>query len=900
MLSDSEEDVHLTPPKKIIKNPTKHRAQKFRSEWLRVENLKKWFFDSKSGKIESKFWDLYKVYDSKNPGNATAEKLFNSLMESLTLYCIPKCNVIGFGSDGCNTMMGENNSVASRMKIEFPGIFIMKCVCHSAHLCASEACKRLPRSCEDLARNIFNYLKSSSKRQCEFSQFQTFLNLDPHKILHPSQTRWLSLTAVVDRVIEQWDALRLYFLDTVLVQRLLTALININPMNGQYQITDNELYLGTKVLMHKDNPDILSNNNQRKDFFERCRQFLQTSSLEMKKRYNMADPVLTELFSFKPKNALSLEFRNTKPSLVNLIKLVPCIININDPRIQVIDDEWRRLPISISSLPDDIENMIEPDTFWWSIKKFSIENDTQEFIQLCNFALALLSLPHANADCERIFSSVNCMKTKIRSKLITETISGLLHAKQCIKGGSKSQNNCTNFEPTNAMLSRMTANSLYCKGEESLSDSNVEPTYQVSEMDYDEIVIGARSRVSHPKRKLANTINIGNHRGGSRRSTNNKPAQGVTLMKLKHRDGTTPADKGPQRPEPKSPTSSDNESSIASKTLTHSSTTIGSNNSWDGSEQETKHNHSGPDLTTHYPDNPNHNADIMDVSILRTGKLRYALENLTAELSSDHTPIILELQAQGTQTLPLKPFKHTDWIKFNLDTKNIIFDLKKMQTTEQVDQAITELTTKIATLVNNNTHVTDPKDQTHNLPINILNTIHIKRKLRKNWRRTRNPNVKTLLNKQTTLVHELMHSHRDNEWVNFLSNIDSTSEGWSKIYKLNKKLMHKRPAVHPLSDTQNTLHYDAIAKSEIFADSMEKQFQTSDYTTQTDELVKNAIEEHFKLPHIKNLFFSPGEIQYTISKLLCQKAPGPDQLTNVSLKHCDRKVLLQLLNYVTY
>lgn len=109
------------------------------------------------------------------------------------------------------------------MKIEFPGIFIMKCVCHSAHLCASESCKRLPRSCEDLARNIFNFLKSSSKRQCEFSQFQTFLNLDPHKILHPSQTQWLSLTAVVDRVIEQWDALRLYFLDTVLVQRLLST-----------------------------------------------------------------------------------------------------------------------------------------------------------------------------------------------------------------------------------------------------------------------------------------------------------------------------------------------------------------------------------------------------------------------------------------------------------------------------------------------------------------------------------------------------------------------------------------------------------------------------------------------------------------------------------------------------
>ncbi|KAL5233803.1 hypothetical protein ACI65C_001213 [Semiaphis heraclei] len=227
-----------------------------------------------------------------------------------------------------------------------------------------------------------------------------------------------------------------------------------------------------------------------------------------------------------------------------------------------------------------------------------------------------------------------------------------------------------------------------------------------------------------------------------------------------------------------------------------------------------------PTSPTHYPDNSNHNADIMDVAILKTGKLRYSLENLTAELSSDHTPIILELQAQGTQTLPPKPFKYTDWIKFKLDTKNVIFDLKKMHTTEQVDQAITELTTKI------------------------------------------------LLS--------------DNEWVNFLSNIDSTSEGWSKIYKLNKNpctkdLLHFHFRILKIL---YSLHYDAIAKSEIFADSMEKQFQTSDYTTQTDELVKNAIEEDFKLPYTKNLFFSPGEIQFTISKLPCQKAPGPDQLTH--------------------
>jgi len=44
-----------------------------------------------------------------------------------------------------------------------------------------------------------------------------------------------------------------------------------------------------------------------------------------------------------------------------------------------------------------------------------------------------------------------------------------------------------------------------------------------------------------------------------------------------------------------------------------------------------------------------------------------------------------------------------------------------VQTPERVDQAITELPTKIATLVSSDTHVTNPKDQTCNQHMNILN-----------------------------------------------------------------------------------------------------------------------------------------------------------------------------------
>lgn len=127
-------------------------------------------------------------------------------MKSFSEWDISTENMIGFGADGCNVMMGGNNSVASRLKKKLRGMFVMKCVCHSAHLCASESCKQLPRRCEDLTREIYSFFKSSSKRQFRLQKFQEFVSASPHKILHLSQTHWLSLVVVVDRLLEQWDA----------------------------------------------------------------------------------------------------------------------------------------------------------------------------------------------------------------------------------------------------------------------------------------------------------------------------------------------------------------------------------------------------------------------------------------------------------------------------------------------------------------------------------------------------------------------------------------------------------------------------------------------------------------------------------------------------------------------
>lgn len=83
------------------------------------------YFDELTGHIESTFWELHNVFDSQNPVKADAEHLFNSMISTMTKYNIPINNIIGFGSDGCNVMMGEFNSVASRLREHCPGIKII-------------------------------------------------------------------------------------------------------------------------------------------------------------------------------------------------------------------------------------------------------------------------------------------------------------------------------------------------------------------------------------------------------------------------------------------------------------------------------------------------------------------------------------------------------------------------------------------------------------------------------------------------------------------------------------------------------------------------------------------------------------------------------------------------------
>jgi hypothetical protein len=174
-----------------------------------------------------------------------------------------------------------------------------------------------------------------------------------------------------------------------------TDIENIDPANNSQFTPYENMYLGVGIMQ---NINSLTDPVAKQDFYEKCRRFLITSCLEIKKRYNLDQLITSVPLICDPKNV---------------------------QEFQKIDDQWRNLK-SFENLPETDE----VDEFYFALSKITEFAGEPLFPDLSKFAMNVLSLPHSSASCERVFSKVNLIKTKSRNKLLTSTLNGILLSSQ--------------------------------------------------------------------------------------------------------------------------------------------------------------------------------------------------------------------------------------------------------------------------------------------------------------------------------------------------------------------------------------------------------------------------------------------------------------------------------------
>lgn len=462
------------------------------------------YFCQDRQRVVTNFFDLLEMTSGK------AENLYQALKETIINKKIPLENLIGFSADTCNVMFGEHNSVFALLRRDLPHIISIKCSCHSIHLAASHACLKLPRSAEDLLRNIGAHFGRSFSRQQKFLEFQQFFKIDIHKILTPATTRWLSLKSCVDRVLEQYVPLEAYLRVLCLEDPSRTNDDMLSTMTNKFTkvylefmsytlglLTDFNLLFQSEIpLLHRLKPEtetllktLCSNfldisyvkgnqifeleHNDPKHFValeKICIGAKATESLEnLKHEVNDNHSIsqfLKTCLTFYIELVTQIKKRfDFKDDLYTLIDIVnPSIAQKYDvkslgpvlkkfPNLknfvdeQQLDNEWRQHALlNFKELELDKEESAEK--YWHKVFSLTNPAGAPVFKNLTIVVRYFMVLPFSNASVERHFSELNNIKSNSRNCLNTVTIASLLYTKQ----GIEKCNGLLSFEPNRKML----------------------------------------------------------------------------------------------------------------------------------------------------------------------------------------------------------------------------------------------------------------------------------------------------------------------------------------------------------------------------------------------------------------------------------------------------------------
>ena len=460
------------------------------------------FFDNTLGRVRCVFFTLESVE------RATAELLFEAIDRHFQGSDVLSYEaLVGLGTDGANVMMGLHNSVMSRLRSKQPGLIAMHCNCHIAALIANSACKVLPAEVEELTTDVWYYFQKSPKRKREFEQFQCFVDTKPHKLLKACQTRWLSLEACVNRLIEQYDALLSYFRSTedrlAVVRRvklvlekpttkayllfLSFALPIINNFNKCMQqqapivhVLNQELdgFVRRLMLRFIQADLVLASSSVAEVCTDDTTHYLPLSEVHVGQKtsqyFEEEEGMSTTDVNNVRKTIVTWWHAAAKAALKRLPLVHPLLINLQwlqpglqqyslacqvvaaaDCLPQVVGVEDRPhlqeefMHYCTSPLPLDVKALTEVDEFWHAVGNVQdLAGTGSRYPTLARLAKAILVIPHGNADTERVFSHLGLNKTKHRNSLGISTLNSLLTVQ------FNTPQKCHEFKPSADLIRR--------------------------------------------------------------------------------------------------------------------------------------------------------------------------------------------------------------------------------------------------------------------------------------------------------------------------------------------------------------------------------------------------------------------------------------------------------------
>lgn len=295
---------------------------------------------------------------------------------------------------------------------------------------------------------------------------------------------------------------------------------------------------------------------------------------------------------------------------------------------------------------------------------------------------------------------------------------------------------------------------------------------------------------------------------------------------------------------------------------------------------------------TFWPSNRAQLPDLLDFFVYKGISQTYLDIVANDDLSSDHSPIILNYR---TSTRKLSPNRNI----FTKSTDRKIFqryidehlDLNvKLKSDKELDFAVEEFTKLLHEAAFQSTPQYLTKNiSSYKISFEIRQLIARKRRLRKIWHRTRSPSDKSILNRATNQLKYILKGQKNERIHNFLTNLSPTNNNEFKLYRATKYLRHLQKRNICIKDQHGVWCRSDKSKTTAFKTYLEQIFSAVPLSqTQDDNDIMNLLD----VPCPMDFPIKPFRIQEVVNevkKLKSKKSPGFDLIDSSVIKALPKK-----------
>lgn len=217
MLSELIADIGNRPYSLIVDESTDITTKKYLALCVK-------YFSIKQNRI---IIDFLGIIELEKADAITLHTKVKKFLEDIEL---PISNLVGLGTDGGSNLCGKNHSLFTLLSSNNSKLQLIRCVCHTLNLAASDAAKEFPAAVEFLCTEVYKWFKYSTTKKESYEKLWDTMNKivdgqdeTKNKIFHQfvrlSGTRWLARYKVVKVLLEHYFELRIYFDDFVKVEK---------------------------------------------------------------------------------------------------------------------------------------------------------------------------------------------------------------------------------------------------------------------------------------------------------------------------------------------------------------------------------------------------------------------------------------------------------------------------------------------------------------------------------------------------------------------------------------------------------------------------------------------------------------------------------------------------------